>query len=336
NQEESNYILYVTKTYDEISKSLCLQGYSLIYEIENSLRKIIAKSLYLKYGNKWFENIGYFPKIELKNVNKTQYGKIINPLEAVELDQLRIIIFEEAPLLATSRIADLLRNTNDEDIFSLKEKFIPLSNWDRIINKVFADVQKEKLQSNLLNLNSKYRRLIAHNRTFTFKEYTDLKKNYEFTNGMLKIALENLIETVQLNISEEIEIEKLENTINVKRLPRILVACKMFNIGRNTLEDILKASRKDFVVDDFYGNRKLTTEEMSILINARLPYFSNKIFFNESLEASNCSYKISENTWILNFEKVIEKFLISEQLITPSKNRIPHIIKQLSKRNKYQ
>lgn len=40
-------------------------------------------------------------------------------------DQLRIIIFEQAPLIEYSKIADLLRNNNEEDIVLLKEKFIP-------------------------------------------------------------------------------------------------------------------------------------------------------------------------------------------------------------------
>lgn len=159
---------------DTVSLYYSSSAYPKIYEIENLMRKLVTKIMYIKGGANW------------KNDNLPEHLIKDNPdpnrsttyLQNFNIDKLKDILLNEKNPVATQKIIDKLRKSikNSKIKLSVEElqAITPISLWDDFFSKEIS-ISAEDLRTQWSNL-AKLRNKVAHNSTFTKKDLADLEK----------------------------------------------------------------------------------------------------------------------------------------------------------------
>jgi len=195
--------------WDDISKYYSGKANGKIYEIENQMRKLLTKFMFINIGMGWTSD--RIPNDVINSVHNTKNDT--NYLQNVDFIQLSNFLFSEnypshrEGLVAKLRQAEDLKDLNIEEIKSL----LPESNWKRFFGDVVeceAEYLKKRWEQ-LYDLRCK----VAHNNLFTKVDLDNVEKLTSEIGGYLEEAIINLDSVV---IPEE-EIENIAENVAISR-----------------------------------------------------------------------------------------------------------------------
>jgi hypothetical protein len=163
----------VNTLWDGVGRIYAEKAYPIINEVENLMRRLIAKFMLVTVGMNWSKdaiNPELFKKIE-KFEDEDPYINDLHKLDFIHLSQ---VLFEKKRDISLDELDRLLPKTkfNEED----KERilrYIPRSNWE----KYFSSLVEEKDHSleKKWELLYKLRNKVAHNRNVKKSEFDQIK-----------------------------------------------------------------------------------------------------------------------------------------------------------------
>lgn len=163
----------VNTLWDGVGRIYAEKAYPIINEVENLMRRLIAKFMLVTVGMNWSKdaiNPELFKKIE-KFEDEDPYINDLHKLDFIHLSQ---VLFEKKRDISLEELDRLLPKTdfNEED----KERilrYIPRSNWE----KYFSSLVDEKNHSleRKWELLYKLRNKVAHNRNVKKSEFDQIK-----------------------------------------------------------------------------------------------------------------------------------------------------------------
>lgn len=217
--EESEYGFYVTILLDETSSYFSNLSYPLINEIENLMRKLIIKFMFMNIGINWLSVAapkGWLESIKKKK-DKNQDDKYIIQESLFEVDFIKLKDYLFNPysnndISKLFKIIEKAKQPLDLDLKILKE-YIPRSNWDRYFSKY---VKIDKLDEKWDQL-YKLRNLIAHNRNLSKGDYDDIKRLTGDIKKSLMLAISKL-DKIEIKCEDRKELSTSLITENLKSI----------------------------------------------------------------------------------------------------------------------
>lgn len=204
---------YITKTYDEASHSFCCRTMSHFGVFERRLRELIYLTIIKLFGSKWFDKT--FEETlqnELKGkVKNKKIALIENALEELTYEQLKTYLFCDTSLVSSKELLnnelseENIQNLSKDDIISYINSSRPVSLWNRFFSK-YKDLS---CVCDDINYLQEYRNKVMHHKTFTFEEFTDVKKRLNRVNKKLEKAIEIMEDVIYsdndyMNVAENI------------------------------------------------------------------------------------------------------------------------------------
>lgn len=201
--------------WDDIGFYYAKLAYPIIHKIENEMRALITKFMYLNVGRNW--TVKHIPE-EVKNSIKEKSEKvnkkseIANFLDKVDFIQLTNFLFEEYSNLDKNKILNFIKNNkNKEFTYKELEDYIPISNWDRFF-KAKLSIESKELQNKWEEL-YKLRCKVAHNNKINKKDYERIKTLSENVEQIIKSAMDSL-DNITIEDKDKVKILDKIHSIN--------------------------------------------------------------------------------------------------------------------------
>lgn len=196
--------------WDDIGFYYATLAYPKINEIENLLRKLIARFMYTSVGMEWGDTTLPDDLRDSIKRNKRNRQQGANILHETDFIQLADYLFKpyRSPTNGNELIQDRILQANspaDIDIEELKS-YLPKSNWTRYFanivncNDSFLDKRWQKLYA--------LRNVVAHNSMLTKSDYDEILLLISEVEQPIKEAIESLD---KLNIPEDEKVTIAEN-----------------------------------------------------------------------------------------------------------------------------
>lgn len=186
--------------WDGVSFEWSKELYPLIYEVENSMRKLISKFMLTKLGIGWHKSS--VPKDVEKSIKQPNYKPSHGILYEVDFIQLSNFLFDQYTLKDLTKLPAILTGVIENGINDEKKKeikdYIPLSNWDRYFSEL-VDCESEELRKKWEKL-YEIRCKVAHNKSLTTD---DVKNAKELTKTLNEIINKALSKIEKIEIPEE-------------------------------------------------------------------------------------------------------------------------------------
>lgn len=220
----------VYKLWDDVAQYYSEQAYKRIYYVENLMRKLLTKFMYINLGVNWTNE--RTPEEVVASIKSTK--KDPNFLHNVDFIQLsRFLFSENYPNHKDSLIKRLSKAVRIEDI-DLQEikSLLPESNWSRFFEGI-VDWEGEQL-------NKKWERLyglrndIAHSRFISIGELQEIEELVEEIGPVLNEAIDKL---TQIVVSEE-ELENVVENIASERNEQLGQFINQFKVLEDTLSKL--------------------------------------------------------------------------------------------------
>ncbi len=262
----------VNVLWNDISFFYSQKAYPLIYKVENLMRKLIMRFMYVNVGTNWFDT-QVPPKIKDqvdKKISPTNDNKS-NPIFELDFIHLSNILLFEYRTISLNELDRELANAdelNDLDFAKLKH-FLPKSNWDRYFSKVLK-IDGKKLKDEWNELYD-LRKRVAHNKEFTKTHFLRTEKLVNSVVKEIELALEKVDnieltkkqkEKVFINLPEDLT-KKLETKIEDLRFSDYTLGFLKEN-GFETLKDLVSIEVSDYM--KIKGFKKKTLEELETVI----------------------------------------------------------------------
>lgn len=187
----------VNMLWDGVGRIYAEKSYPLINEVENLLRRLIAKFMLITVGMHWSRdaiNSELSKKIE-KFEDEDPHLNDLHKLDFIHLSQ---VLFEKKRDISIEELDRLLSKTKfSEDDKEKILKYTPRSNWEKYFSELVEDNDHslEKKWEILYKLRNK----VAHNRSVTKSEFEKIKG--------LTSSIKNVIEKATAKLGE-IDINK--------------------------------------------------------------------------------------------------------------------------------
>jgi len=197
--KEQKYF-FAIRDYDGISESFCGRLYPKYAEFERKLRSLILFILTKAYGSSWQEET--VSEEMLSAIKKRAHGNISlnETLENMDLDNLETFLFEKREvdyltIINEELSKELLQKLEKDQICEIIDNMRPTSLWQRHFEKFGSQDKWEKSIQDI----HKTRNKVAHQKTISLEEYTDINKklnkiNRDLTNVTENIRKENFTE----------------------------------------------------------------------------------------------------------------------------------------------
>ncbi|WBT59282.1 HEPN domain-containing protein [Kosakonia oryzendophytica] len=194
----------VQTLWDDISFYYSSRSYPMIYEIENSMRKLITKFMLTNVGLGWTKET--VPE-ELKKSSRTENIDNINYLYETDFIQLSNFLFDEYRTLDITALIKKISEI-DTDTVHVNEihDFIPKSNWERYFQS-YVDCEGSYLKVRWEKL-YKLRCKIAHNNTFTKPDYEQTERLVNEVKSKLLAAIQSL-DKITVNDDEKEDLAEI-------------------------------------------------------------------------------------------------------------------------------
>lgn len=177
----------VQTIWDDVSFFYSKLAYPLIYDIENSMRKLITKFMVINIGTNWEkentpEKLQNFSK---KNKNEEMLYKL-------NFSQLSNFLFDEFVTQDLNEFIKEQTKDNSKKVFTIEDlqPFLKMNNWDRIFNGVM-ELEGEQLKKKWTELYN-YRCKIAHNNQFIRADYNKVREIIDEIKPQIDKAIDNL------------------------------------------------------------------------------------------------------------------------------------------------
>lgn len=173
--------------WDDISKYYCIKAYPLIHDIENIMRQLITKFMFINVGKEWIDTA--IPK-ELTKKPKSKYNAY-NLLYETDFIQLSDFLFKTYSELELHSVINEFQKMKFEDFdinkFERIKKIFPQSNWDKYFNKKIDTDQDllAKKWKELYDLRCK----VAHNNIFSESDLRSVIELVDFLKPKLNEAI---------------------------------------------------------------------------------------------------------------------------------------------------
>lgn len=195
---------YIIKTYDEASHSFCCRMMSHFGIFERRMRELIYLTIIKLFGAEWFDKTF---EATLQNELKGKSGinaknLIENVLEELTYNQLEAYLFKELELVSTKELLnnelseEKIHKLSKEEIISYINSSRPLSLWERFFGK-YKNLSSIKEDIKYLR---EYRNKVMHHKTFTYEEFTCVRKKLNKVNRNLEKAIEIMEDIIYSDI----------------------------------------------------------------------------------------------------------------------------------------
>ncbi|RCX06249.1 MULTISPECIES: HEPN domain-containing protein [Kosakonia] len=184
--------------WDDISKHYCILAYPLIYEIENLMRKLITKFMFINVGLSWTKTS--IPE-EFLSIRSSKSFEEHNMMYQIDFIQLTNFLFKAYREIEVTELIKKLSGLNfqdlDANLFSEIKKIVPQSNWE----KYFSPHIKVDPKTIINNWEKLYalRCKIAHNRDFSKSDY---QETINLTDKLIPILQKAIDKTEAISIDE--------------------------------------------------------------------------------------------------------------------------------------
>lgn len=267
--------------WDGISYYYSIKAYPVFYTIENLMRKLLTKFMFINVGNGWDKD--NIPSEVQKSIDSKKGNDTYNYLYKTDFIDLSYFLFDKyANKPAKDLIDDLI---NDKEIN--KDDYIPKSNWERYFNKI-VNCENDFLKNRWKKLYD-LRCKVAHNNKFGKNDYKNTielvkevePKIIEAIDKLSKVIVDNnekkiLTENIISNINELIG----EYVLQYNELERnITKYCELVNI-----KDIKKTSVRH-EVKLLYDNKHIDASKYESIFN--LINFRNKLVHQHDIDINS-------------------------------------------------
>ena len=173
--------------HDDIAKYYCVQGYPIIYEIENLMRRLIYQIMNISKGYEWRDNtIPDEVKNSVKTALKERNEDFFHNVDFIQLSNFLFKPYSEKNDL-TAFLQQKDKNQDKSIILVDLEPYRSKSNWDRYF-KDKVDVEGEYLKKHWEKLYD-IRCAIAHCREISQDEFEQLQQMSQEVSEKLNNAL---------------------------------------------------------------------------------------------------------------------------------------------------
>lgn len=189
--------------WDDISGHLAKEAYPIIHELENLMRKLITKFMFIKIGLGWTKDA--VPKEVSDSIKTKQGAGASNYLYEVDFIQLSNFLFKEYSTANSRKLVEKLGAAEKIEQLELSElqELVPRSNWERYFAPI-VDCKLEYLQPRWERLYI-LRCLIAHNNLVTESDYGEIRTLSSEVKDKLARALDGL-DRVQVSTEQKEEV----------------------------------------------------------------------------------------------------------------------------------
>lgn len=183
---------------NDVSSYYATKIFKDLNRYETSMRALISVILIPRFKHEWYEEIIHkHPDFKVKGNKKQLIEKY---LEELNLGDLEIILFKRFnfhndELFDNELSEENLAKLNTEDLVCYINKFRPTTLWDMY----FDNIKIENLQQRMKKINQ-LRNKVAHNKTFTKKNFDDLKAELDYT--IIKIDTAIMVATSRTNLTD--------------------------------------------------------------------------------------------------------------------------------------
>ncbi len=184
--------------WDDIGFYYAHKAYPAIFEIENTLRKLITKFMLINVGIAWTNES--MPQEVAESIRTKPNKNSYNYLYEADFIQLSNFLFKEYTSMNTKGFTDKIRLSEKIDDLNLEELklIVPKSNWERYFSSI-VKCESEYLRIRWEKLYER-RNQVAHNKSINKTEFDEI---FQLANEIKPKLQEAINKLDQITISEE-------------------------------------------------------------------------------------------------------------------------------------
>ncbi len=283
--------------WDDVSRLYSKKAYSMIYEIENLMRKLITKFMLTNVAPFWGEE-NMPRRFKYRKPEKVDTGRLYN----CDFIELSTFLFDKLRLpkirFDTNKITPPAENISRQQLteyyksqFEANSRIIyeNTSNWDRYFAKYDFGISKDELKRKWVEL-YELRCLVAHNNQFTNSNYEKVKNLTNELKPIIEKAIESL-DGIEIDLQERKQIYEASMELNSTQLIRCFF--KYYKNLIDTIADFIIAFAKSkvgiYVLIRSHGNLSELLESLQ-----ELKYNMNKEV-KDDLLCIDSIYKFCDN-----------------------------------------
>lgn len=163
----------INTIWDDVGRIYAEKSYPHINEVENLMRRLIAKFMLITVGMNWSKD-AIHPDLFKKIENFEEEEVYLNDLHKLDFIHLKQVLFEKKRDISLEEMDRLLIKThfNDEDKEKIL-KYVPRSNWEKYFSNLIDE--KDSSLEKKWELLYKLRNKVAHNRSVKKEEFEKIK-----------------------------------------------------------------------------------------------------------------------------------------------------------------
>lgn len=305
----------VYKLWDDVSQYYAEQAYSKIYKVENLMRKLLTKFMYINLGINWTSE--RMPEEVVESIKSS--NKDPNFLHNVDFIQLSNFLFSEKyPNHKESLIKKLSNAANIEELNLAEIKsLLPESNWSRYFEEL-VDCEDDFLTKRWDKL-YKLRNDIAHSRFISIGELNEIEELVDEISPILEDAIEKLSTIVV----PDNEIENIVENVASERNEQIGTFINNFKQLENTLSKLgSQISKSDNSIQKYtfpigqslnaISNINLIPQETIEAIKS-ISNYRNHLVHNSSLDVEPLILKTKISELIKLNETISDEIEVNEE-----------------------
>jgi hypothetical protein len=243
--------------WDGVSFEWSKELYPRIYQIENSMRKLISKFMLTKLGIGWHKSA--IPKAVKESIKDSNYKPSHSILYEVDFIQLSNFLFKEYSLKDSLKLPDVLNNILQDGFDESKKEeildYIPKNNWDRYFSDL-VNIESDQLKKKW-ELLYETRIKVAHNKSMILEDYEKAKHLCDELEQTISDALNN-IDTIEIP-------EDDKESISLKTIGTINESTRYFTNEYLSLNSSL--SKQLNALSDEYDHFKSIENPLSAILN---------------------------------------------------------------------
>jgi len=188
----------INTIWDDVGRIYAEKSYPLINEVENLLRRLIAKFMLITVGVNWSRDTIH-PDLFKKIENFDDPEPYINDLYKLDFIHLKQVLFEKKRDISLDELDRLLSRTvfSDEDKEKI-QRYVPRSNWEKYFSTLIDD--RESSLEKKWELLYKLRNKVAHNRHVKKEEFESIKG---LTSQIKEIIAKASAKLGEIDLNEE-------------------------------------------------------------------------------------------------------------------------------------
>ncbi len=188
----------INTLWDDVGRAYAEKSYPLINEVENLMRRLIAKFMLITVGVNWSKD-AIHPDLFKKIDNFSDDDPHVNDLFKLDFIHLKEVLFGKKRDISTEELDRLLSKTqfSPDDRDTIK-KYLPKSNWEKYFSSVIDEEggSVDKKWALLYKLRNK----VAHNRHVKRSDYEQIKGLCE---KLKEIIIKASTKLGEIDINEE-------------------------------------------------------------------------------------------------------------------------------------